>query len=94
MQRTLGRAYQRLQGNHPRRPDGQRAMELFCDVLLAFGVIAFPAGVALIVWGCLAGFGPIRIVAGSALVILSPLVLVLWERLAWEPFREHLSQLT
>lgn len=94
MQRTLGRAYQRLQGNHPRRPDGQRGMEVFCDALLALGVLALPAGVALIVWGCLARFEPIRIVAGSALVILSPLVLLLWERLAWEPFREHLSQLS
>ncbi len=93
MQRTLGRAYQRLRGGHPRRPEGERAMELFCDALFALGVLAFPAGVALISWGCIAKFERIRIAAGAALVILSPLVMLLWERLAWEPVIERLSQM-
>ncbi len=93
MQRTLDRAYQRIQGNHPRRPDGARGMELFCDALLALGVLAFAAGLALILWGCIVRFEPIRIAAGAALVIFGPLVLLLWERLAWEPFAERLSQM-
>ena len=93
MQRTLDRAYQRLQGKHPRRRQGARHMEYLCDALLALGVLAFPAGLALILWGCFARFDPIRLAAGLALAILSPLVLFLWERLAWEPFVQRLSQM-
>ena len=93
MQRTLGRAYQRLQGNHPRRADGNWVMELFYDALFAFGLIAFPAGAALLLWGCIARFEPARMSAGVALMLLSPLALLVWERLAWEPFVERLSQM-
>lgn len=96
MQRTLGRAYQRLQGGHPRRPASVygRAMEFFCDGLLALAGIAFVGGVALIVWSFLPSFAPLRLAAGLALLATSPLVLLLWERLAWEPFEMRLSQLT
>ncbi len=93
MQRTLGRAYQRLQGNHPRRQDGERFMELVCDAILVLAVLDFLGGVALIVWGCITGLEPIRIAAGVVLVILSPLLLLLWERMAWEPFAERLAQM-
>ena len=92
MQRTLSRAYQRLRGNHPRRPDGNHAVELFCDAVLALGVLDFLAGVALIAWGCAAGFEPFRIIAGAVMLIHSPAVLWLWEKLAWEPFFERLAQ--
>ena len=93
MQRTLGRAYQRLQGNHPRRPDGNRTMEAFCDALFAIGLLAFPAGIAVGLWGCIGKFEPSRVAAGLGLIIISPLALLLWERLAWEPFIERLSQM-
>jgi len=94
MQRTLGRAYQRLQGNHPRRPDGHRATELFCDALLLLGVLAVPVGAWLFVWGCVARFDLVRLGGGVVFLILGPLVLLLWERLAWEPFGKRLSQLS
>jgi hypothetical protein len=69
-------------------------MELFCDGLLALSVLVFLAGLGLIAWGCIAAFEIVRIVAGVALLILSPVVLLLWERLAWAPFAKHLSQLS
>ncbi len=94
MQRTLGRACQRLQGNHPRRPDGHRLMELLCDAILALAGLVFVGGLGLIAWGCIGQFEPIRVVAGGALVIATPFVLLFWERLAWEPFEERLSQLS
>ncbi len=96
MQRTLGRAYQRLKGNHPRRPEGwgHRAMEIFCDALLAFGALAIPIGIGLVVWGCATGFVVGRLAAGAILVTLGPVALILWEHLAWEPFGERLSQLS
>ncbi len=96
MQRTIGRAYQRLKGNHPRRPEGfgHRVMEIFCDVLLGFGALAIPIGIGLVVWGCLTGFDLARIGIGAALVVVGPLALLAWEHLAWEPFEERLSQLS
>lgn len=93
MQQTLGRAYQRLRGNHPRRQDGNHAIELLYDALLAFGVLALPAGVALVVWGCLDRFEPVRTGGGAALIVLSPSVLLLWERLAWAPFVDRISRM-
>jgi hypothetical protein len=68
-------------------------MELFCDALLVFGVLAFPAGVGLALWGCIAKFEPVRLASGAALTILGPLALLLWERLAWEPFIERFSHM-
>ena len=95
MQRTLGRAYQRLRGNHPRRSpslDG-RAMEIVCDCLLAFAALDFLIGLAFTIWSVLSGAGPMSILAGVILVGLGPLLLLLWERLAWEPLASRLSQM-
>ena len=95
MQRAVARAYQRLQGNHPRRPPAPfaRTMEVLCDGLLGLAVVAFLGGVGLIVWGLVAGFAPIRLIAGLVLLAVSAVLLLLWERFAWEPFIKQFSQL-
>ena len=96
MQRAIGRAYQRLQGAHPRRPPSRagRAMEIFCDALLVLAAATFVAGLGLAAWSFFPAFAPFRLAAGVALVTVGPLLLLLWERLAWEPFEKVLSQLT
>jgi len=95
MRRALGRAYQRVQGNHPRRPASPSAkiMTLVCDAMLAAAAIAFVAGVGLVAWSVFAGPEPVRIVVGLALVAIGPMLLLAWERLAWEPFIKRFSQL-
>ena len=95
MKRGLGRAYQRFRGNHPRRPASRssRAMEIVCDGLLASAVMAFVGGLGLTVWSLFRGIEAIPLVSGLALLALSPALLFLWERLAWEPFMKGFSQL-
>ncbi len=96
MQRQLGRAYQRLQGAHPRRPPSLsgHAMEFFCDVLLALAATSLVGGLGLIVWSFFPALSPLRLGAGLAALVASPLLLLLWERLAWEPFAKRLAQLS
>ena len=96
MQRALARAHQRLQGNHPRRPSAPfaRTTEILCDILLAAAVVAFLAGVALFVWAIVSGLGLFKIFAGLALLAIGPILLLIWERVAWEPFGRNLSQLS
>lgn len=96
MQRTLNRVYQRIQGNHPRRPPSLpgRAMELLCDVLLVLAVSAVLAGVILVVASLIDGLPLLRLGLGLASLALGPALLLLWERLAWAPFAKRLSELT
>jgi hypothetical protein len=95
MQRALGRAYQRFQGEHPRRPASAsgRAMELICDGLLVLAFASLPAGIGVAVSGLIGGVHPTRLAIGGGLVAAGPLLLLAWERLAWEPFAKRLSQL-
>lgn len=96
MQRALNRAYQRLQGNHPRRPktDFSWLAHLGTDALLVSAVLAVLAGAGLIVWAFADGVQAARLTAGLALIALGPALLYLWERVAWKPFAERLSKLT
>ena len=96
MQRTLGRAHQRLKGEHPRRSPtvSGRAMEYFCDGLLILAGVSFFAGLSVAVWSFIGGFSVIRLLAGGALLAASVGLLFLWERLAWEPLGKMFSQLS
>jgi len=69
-------------------------MALICDGLLVLGLGALLTGPALIAWGCVANFAPVRMGTGVGLVVVGALVLLLWERLAWEPFGDRLSRLS
>lgn len=95
MQRAVKRAYLRLQGAHPRRPPSPlaRTMELLCDGLLGLAAMGFLGGLGLIVWSLVAGLWPAPLVAGLVLLVLSAVLLLVWERLAWEPFIKQFSQL-
>lgn len=95
MQRALGRAYQRFQGGHPRRPPskGTPLAELVCDALLLLAIATFLAGVAVVVAGLIGGVHVARLLVGGALVLAGPVLLLVWERLAWEPFVKRLSHL-
>lgn len=96
MQRAIGRARQRLQGEHPRRPKSTIGLlvEISCDLLLAAAAAAVLGGVALVVWAILDGWNPARMVAGLCLLAMGPVILLIWERIAWAPFVEHLSDLS
>jgi hypothetical protein len=96
MQRAIGRAYLRVRGAHPRRPKSDHSLliEIGCDALLAFAGMAVLAGFALVAWAMLDGLQLTKVVLGLALLALGPLLLLVWERVAWEPFVERLSELS
>jgi hypothetical protein len=96
MQRAIGRAYQRVKGAHPRRPKSDHSwiMELGCDLLLIAAGVAVLSGFGLAVWGMLGVLQPVKIGIGVGLLALGPVLLLLWERVAWEPFAERLSHLS
>ena len=96
MQRAIGRAYQRVKGAHPRRPKSDHSwmVELGCDLLLIAAGVAVLGGFGLVVWEMLGALQPVKIAVGLGLLALGPVLLLIWERVAWEPFVERLSHLT
>ncbi|MGZ6015779.1 MAG: hypothetical protein ACXWKM_08535 [Phenylobacterium sp.] len=96
MQRAIGRAYQRVKGAHPRRPKSSHRwmVELGCDLLLIAAGLAVLGGFGLAVWGMLGAMQPVKIAVGLGLLALAPVLLLIWERVAWEPFAERLSHLS
>ena len=96
MQRTIGRAYQRLCGAHPRRPksDVSRLLELACDALLAASALALLGGLDLALWGLFGGFLTEHLLLRLVLVGCGLILLFTWERLAWAPFARPLDELS
>jgi hypothetical protein len=96
MQRAIGRAYQRLRGNHPRRPKSAFSLviEISCDMLLGAAAMAAFAGAALLVWGLLAGVAVNLLIGGGLLLGAAAALLLAWEWLAWKSFGETLSELS
>jgi hypothetical protein len=68
-------------------------METFCDLLLAVAIAAFLGGLVLLVLNFIGGFHFAGFALGLASLVLGPVLLLVWERLAWEPFAKRLSQL-
>jgi hypothetical protein len=64
------------------------------DAMLAAAALAALGGGVLIVLAVLDGFEPMQALAGAALVALAALLLYVWEKLAWEPFVEQMSELS
>ena len=96
MKRAIGRAYKRIQGRHPRREKTGNGwlVELGCDLILVGASACALAGVGLAVWAAIAGFLGSAILAVIALFALGAGLLLLWEKIAWEPFVGHLNELT
>lgn len=96
MQRALNRAYQRLQGNHPRRPKSNFSWlaHLAADGLLVCAALSFLGGVGLVAWALIDGLDAARLALGVALILLGPALLYLWEKVAWDPFAERLTEFT
>ena len=96
MRRAIGRAYQRVKGVHPRRPksNDSRVAEFGCDLLLIAAGVAVLGGFGLGAWGLVGALQPLKILLGLGLVGLGLALLLFWERVAWEPFAERLSQLS
>jgi hypothetical protein len=96
MQRTIGRAYKRLRGAHPRRPKSNvsHLLELACDALLAAAVLALLGGLALALWSVFGGVSAEGLILGLVLVGCGATLLCAWERLAWEPFAQQLDELS
>ena len=96
MQRTIGRAYQRLRGTHPRRPRSgiSHLLELACDALLAASALALLSGLDVAIWGLFGGFTMERLVLGFVLVGCGLVLLFTWERLAWAPLARQLDELS
>jgi len=96
MRRTLGRAYRRFHGDHPRRPPGplSRVTEILTDVLLGAGFVLGIAGLAIAVGNLIRGPHPLGVTLGGGLALLGAALLLLWERVAWEPFEDQLRDLS
>lgn len=96
MQRAVGRAYQRLKGAHPRRPKSPYSglLELACDLLLACAGAAVAGAVGVLIWGVVGGFAMWIGLASFGLAVLAAGLLLTWEKVAWEPFVERLTELS
>ena len=93
--RAFGRAVARVRGDHPRRgrKNGLLLM-LACDLGLILAGILLLAGLVLIAVGLVPSFSLPRLLIGVGLGALSVVVLVIWERVFWEPFAHKLAQLS
>jgi len=93
--RAVKRAAARMRGDHP-RPGGEEETlrTLLYDLLLIVAAVFALAGVVLIVISLVQGFSAAKLVIGAGLVILGIVLLLLWERLFWEPFARDLSRLS
>lgn len=96
MQRALNRAYQRLQGNHPRRPKSNFSWlaHLVEDTLLASAGLAVLGGAGLAVWALIDRFEVTKLVSGVAFIALGVALLYVWDKVVWQPFARSLSDLT
>lgn len=97
MRRTIGRAYKRLRGAHPRRPksDVSHLLELACDALLVASALAVLGGLTLALRGVFGGgFSAEDFILGLVLIGCGVVLLCTWERLAWEPFAQQLDELS
>lgn len=96
MQRAIGRAYQRFQGGHPRRPSSRYSLliEIGCDLLLAGAILCVLGAFGLLAWAIYAGFDARTIFLCLGLMAAGAVLLLVWEHVAWKPFAERLSDMT
>jgi hypothetical protein len=96
MQRAIGRAYQRLQTGYPgpRRNRHGLMVEIGCDVLLTVVVMSSLAAFGLLAWAMYAGFTGAVIGLALGLVGASASLLLVWERIAWQPAASRISGLS
>lgn len=96
MQRALNRAYQRLQGNHPKPSESasKPLTTLLCDLLLAVAISVFLVGLALVIWSVASKLELFRLFGGLALMVLGPVLLLLWEHVFWEPFARDMARMS
>jgi hypothetical protein len=96
MQRAVGRAYLRLKGEHPRRPPSRFSlvMEIACDALLVSAFLALTASAVVLAWTLFIGLQATALLSALALAAFAALLLLVWEKVAWEPFVDHLSELS
>jgi hypothetical protein len=94
MKRAAGRAYQRFKGAHPRRPKSRTSLlvEISCDLMLGMAAVGMLGGLAVLIWATMTGLHLPQLAAGAALIGLGALLLLLWERIAWEPIVRELGQ--
>lgn len=96
MQRAIGRAYKRLRGAHPRRPDSRYRLlkEIACDMLLGAAFVSIVSAPVTLVWAAYSGLDLAKIMLSLGLLALGAGLLLVWEQVAWEPFVERLSHLS
>jgi hypothetical protein len=94
MKRAVHRAYRRLQGAHPRRPPSKTKIlaEIGCDLLLALAVFGILGGAGVLVWATATGFHVTFLLCGVAMIGLGAVLLLIWERVAWDPFVRELGE--
>ncbi len=94
MKRAAGRAYQRLRGAHPRRPITRTSAleEIGCDLLLGLAGVGMLGGLVLLVWATMRGLPLAQLIVGAALIGFGAVLLLLWERIAWEPLVRELGR--
>lgn len=97
MRSAIGRAYQRIRGAHPRRPKSRLnfLVEVGCDLLLVLAAAACIGGLAAVAWAIAHGGLAVQpLIVGLTLLATSVGLLLLWEKVAWEPIVETLSKLS
>jgi hypothetical protein len=94
MKRAVHRAYRRFTGAHPRRPRSRASLaaEIGCDLMLALAVFGMLGGAGVLVWATATGFHAGLLLCGALMIGLGALLLLIWERVAWEPFAEKISE--
>ena len=94
MKRAVGRAYQRVKGIHPRRPKSRTSLllDIVCDLLLASSAAGLLGGMGVLLWATVSGLETARLIFGAVLIASGAALLLLWERIAWEPFAHALPQ--
>jgi hypothetical protein len=96
VKRAAKRAMRRIKGDHPHRGAkvARFGVLLACDVILIAAAMAFLGGFAFVIVGLVQMIDIVSLGMGVALIVLSALLLILWERVFWEPFAHNLEDLT
>lgn len=94
--RAFKRAVRRVRGDHPRRKSHPARFGIYvlCDLLLIAAGLAFLVGVGFVISGLVQAFDLVDLGIGAGLVLLAPVLLILWEKVFWEPVAHTLERLT
>jgi len=93
IKRAVKRAVARARGDHPGGASKNGLLKtVLCDLLLVAVALLLLAGFVVVVIALFRGLAMLLI--GAGLLVLGVVLLIVWERLFWEPCARKLSELT